>query len=264
MQGHHPIRERHQHLHVVLDEDDGHAFAPQLFDELDEAGDGALVDAAGHLVEQQQARPGAHGPGELQALALPGAQAVGVDAPLVEQADEVQRRECRVPRPPQVRIVLHDAHHHVLLDRHVGEGLELLERAGDAEAVDAVGPQAPERPAFEPHVALVRRLEAGDQLEQRGLAGPVRPDDPEDLAGLGPERDPVVGDQAAEAPGQVRDLKHRRSARRAGAAGRGARPDRTPRSAGSARRRSSGPRPRRSPRTTPGWPPRAGTARRRR
>ena len=85
--------------------------------------DGALVDAARHLVEQEEARAGRHGAGELEALSLPGAEPMGVHAAPIEQPHEVEGRERRVARPAHVRIVLHDAHHDVLLDRHLGKGL---------------------------------------------------------------------------------------------------------------------------------------------
>ena len=52
-----------------------------------------------------------------------------------------------------------------------------------------------------------RRQERGDQLEQGGLAGAVRADHREDLAARDVEGDVVDGDQAAEALGQVLDLR---------------------------------------------------------
>ena len=44
----------------------------------------------------------------------------------------------------------------------------------------------------EPHPALVRRQDAGEQVDERRLAGPVRPDDAEPVAAQDPQ-------------GQVRD-----------------------------------------------------------
>jgi hypothetical protein len=142
VQRHDAIGERHQHLHVVLDDDDGHALPPQPLDQLDQLRDGALVDAAGHLVEQQQPRPGRHRPGQLEALALPGAERVGVGLALVQQADEVERRQRMGARLAPVRRVLHHPDHDVVLHRHLPEGSQLLEGAGDPEPVDPVGPEA--------------------------------------------------------------------------------------------------------------------------
>ena len=52
--------------------------------------------------------------------------------------------------------------------------------------------------AVEHHAAAARRIEAGEQIEQRGLAGAVRADDGEDLGGLDLERYAVDGFDAAE------------------------------------------------------------------
>ena len=91
VQSHDPIGQGHQHLHVVLDDDEGEAGAAQALDKRDQAGDAALVDAAGDLVEQQQPRPRRHGPGQFQALALAGAEGPGVRPPFLQETDEAER-----------------------------------------------------------------------------------------------------------------------------------------------------------------------------
>ena len=55
----------------------------------------------------------------------------------------------------------------------------------------------------EAHSALLRQVEAGDQVEQRGLAGAVRSDDREDLALLDRQAHIVDGMHAAERDRQV-------------------------------------------------------------
>src|SRR6185437_13648093 len=54
-------------------------------------------------------------------------------------------------------------------------------------------------------------VEAGDAVEDRGLAGAVGPDDRRDLARPGAERDVVDRHQPAEAHGQVLDLDQGRA-----------------------------------------------------
>jgi hypothetical protein len=74
------------------------------------------------------------------------------------------------------------AHHRILQHRHVGEGLDDLEGPADARPADLIGPQAVDRPALEADRAAVGRHRAGDQVEERRLAGAVRPDQRDDLA----------------------------------------------------------------------------------
>src|SRR5690606_13288462 len=50
-------------------------------------------------------------------------------------------------------------------------------------------------------------IEAGEAVEDRGLAGAVRADDGRDLARPGGERDVVDRDESAEAHGQMADLE---------------------------------------------------------
>jgi len=59
-----------------------------------------------------------------------------------------------------------------------------LERAADAEPVDAVRPEIPDRPAVEAHIAGVLGDEAGDEIEHGGLSRTVGPDEAGDAARL--------------------------------------------------------------------------------
>src|SRR5262249_62233300 len=56
--------------------------------------------------------------------------------------------------------------------------------------------------ADEGDVAPVLAVDAGDDIEQRGLARAVRPDEPDDLSLLDVEIDGIERDEAAEAAGQ--------------------------------------------------------------
>ena len=129
-------------------------------------------------------RRGLHGEaaGELEALALAGGELAGEVVALLQQVDEGQRLQRLVARRLHVGGADQRADDDVLGHGEVGEGLELLEGAGHAAAGDAVGPHAGDLAAVEEDAAGVERLEAGDQVEQRGLAGAVGPDDADDLA----------------------------------------------------------------------------------
>ena len=91
------------------------------------------------------------------------------------------------------------------------EQREVLEGAGDADLGDAVRRAGEHRAAFEQDIAAIGRVEPADAVEQRGLAGAVRPDQPEDLALLDGERDAVERDDAAEAQSDVADFEQRRA-----------------------------------------------------
>src|SRR3546814_20860460 len=83
------------------------------------------------------------------------------------------------------------------------EQLDVLEGARDAGAGDPVRRQRGDIGAVEQQPALGRVVDAADQVEHRGLAGAIRPDDGEDLAAGDVETDPVDGADAAEADGEA-------------------------------------------------------------
>jgi hypothetical protein len=128
------VGDAHHHLHVVLDGDDGDALALQLQHQIDEARDGALVDAARHLVHQDHARLHGEAAGEFQALALAGGELAREVFALLQEVDEGQRLQGMVARLLHVGGADERADDDVLGDGEVGEGLELLEGAGDAAA----------------------------------------------------------------------------------------------------------------------------------
>ena len=117
----------------------------------------------------------------------------------VDVAPDVEaHRMLRLQRQPQV-----------LVDRQAAEQVGDLERTGEALLADAVRRQALNVAAVEAHGAAVRRVQARDQVEQRGLAGAVRADQGMDLAGA--DREAGVGDgtDAAEMFRDAVDLQHR-------------------------------------------------------
>ena len=89
----------------------------------------------------------------------------------------------------------------------IREDAAVLEGAREAELGEPFGRKARDRPAVEQDLARVRGVEARDEIEERGLAGPVRADDADELVLVNREIDGVHGRQAAEAPGQAADLE---------------------------------------------------------
>src|SRR5262249_20417517 len=63
--------------------------------------------------------------------------------------------------------------------------------------------------AEQQHLSGCDRVNAGDQIEQGGLAGAIRTDDGLAIAGLDFERDAARGLQTAKALAQSPELKHR-------------------------------------------------------
>src|SRR5262249_49674043 len=87
---------------------------------------------------------------------------------------------------------------------HAREHARGLEHAQQSAARELHGPQPRDLLAVEPHAAALRGEEARHQVERRGLARAVRPDEPEDLALLEREVEILDGGDAAEVPGEPR------------------------------------------------------------
>src|ERR1019366_1175162 len=106
------------------------------------------------------------------------------------------------------------ADHDVFERRHRVEQREVLKRPSDAEARDLVLAQPLDSAALEPDRAKLRPIKSRQAIEQRGLAGAVRADQPADLAARDFEMDIVERDDAAETNRQAFDRKQSgRSAR---------------------------------------------------
>ena len=141
----HPVADPHDHAHVVLDEEDRQAeFAAQPADEIGQLAGLIGVHPGGRLVQQQQGRVGAEGPGDLQAALVAVRQVLAELIVLALEADERQelagplrgrdlltavarRREQRVD-PGRLEPRVHPDED-VLERRHVREEPDVLERA---------------------------------------------------------------------------------------------------------------------------------------
>ena len=75
----------------------------------------------------------------------------------------------------------------VLEDGHLGEDLASLRHVQQPQLDDRGVGEAVDRPPVELDAAAARSEQAGDRLESRRLAGPVRPDQRDHLPGPHPE-----------------------------------------------------------------------------
>src|SRR5438046_514955 len=193
-----------------------------------------LRHAGGRLVEQQQRGLGCERAGDLE----PPLVAVGqVARDLVGAGAQPHAIEQLGGALPQATLDLleatapgqdvaqaeRDAGVHAdqnVLDRgHVAEEPDVLERPADAERGDLIGTETDERAALPRHGAGVGGVEAGEDVEQRRLAGAVGADDRGDPT-VEREIDAVDGGEAAEPLGHSARLEARHrsptSPRRAG------------------------------------------------
>ena len=91
--------------------------------------------------------------------------------------------------------------------RQIGKQRDVLEGAADADLGDPVRRPLQDAHAFHQDVAGARLIEPGEAIEQRGLAGAVRPDQAEDLALMHVEGHAVQRDDAAEHDADVANRK---------------------------------------------------------
>ena len=121
--------------------------------------------------------------GQFQALALKQRQAAGQRVRLGNQPGLFQDFGAR-PVALGFRLAGAEggADQQILEHRHADERVRDLVRAADAAAAALVGRQRRDVRSVEDDPAGIRRQAAGDQVEQRRLAGAVRPDHAERFA----------------------------------------------------------------------------------
>ena len=125
-------------------------------------------------------------------------------------AVEAQHRRGHAAPAAQVR-----AERDVLEHRHAGDHLHVLEGARHAALRDLARGQAVDALAAQRHLAARGRQHAGDEVEGGRLAGAVRADQAEDLAGAHLEADVVDRHQAAELLAHRLHVEHHLAVRRA-------------------------------------------------
>jgi hypothetical protein len=206
------LGERHDCAHHVLDEEDGQAFAAvEAAEHLDHLVALGRPEAGHDLVEEQQARPRGERARDLQALAVGqgergcGQAALGVQAQLLENGPG------KAAGFRDAAGAMQSADDDVVEHREPGEGLHDLESAPDPRGADLVRAQPIDSLSFEKNLAGIGRVDARDDVEDRGLAGAVRADQAVDVALGHGERCVAHRAQPAEGLRDVLDFKHRAS-----------------------------------------------------
>jgi hypothetical protein len=108
-------------------------------------------------------------------------------APLLEPRKEVVH-PCHPFGDLRARLRDEGADAQIVLDREAREQAPVLRHVGDAALDDAMGGKPVERAAVERHGAGNHRHEAGDDAHHGRLAGTVRADHADRLAGFNVER----------------------------------------------------------------------------
>src|SRR2546421_7101487 len=214
-----PVRDVHDEADHVLDEHDGHAaLVPDAAHERVDLDDAVEAQPHRGLVEQEHARRADQRARDLDHPLLAERELGG--QPVLERlhphegedvAGEGGRQRLRRAQAaaleggPEHALAetAVQARHHVLEDGHAAEELCRLKRAAEAAGSDRAGLEADERHAVETDLAAVGRVDAADDVQQRGLARAVGADDAKDLSFVQSQVDAVERDDAAEGDGDV-------------------------------------------------------------
>ncbi len=194
-----PVRESLDVGEVVAGEQHGDAVVAQAGDDASRDGPALRVHARGGLVEDRDLRSPHQGEGEPESLAFAARQPPVAGRGHGPQADQVEELVgvARIGMEPGVLAkTLERTRAHVDATR-----LEHQAHAGAQRpsARGGVGAEHPDR-------APVGRAIALDDLDGRGLARAVRPEQGHDLAGLDPERHAVDDGSSAVTLHQAIDL----------------------------------------------------------
>src|SRR5215211_3876998 len=191
----HPIGDAHDHPHLMLDEQHGNsAVFPEASDQVSQARRLLRVHPGRGLVEQQELRLGGKGPGYLQPPLVPVREVFGEHLPPLD-AGEVQELggllagfALLAPRSRRAEDGTDDAAlqarvhpgEHVVHRAHGAEEPDVLKGAPDTHPGPAVGSIARYVAAEKREVARGYFVESAHHVEERSLAGAVRPDQADD------------------------------------------------------------------------------------
>ncbi len=169
------------------------------------------------LVEKEQARPRHQRTRDRDHLLLAARELAGRAGELVLERREERERGGERLAPMRLGARQVAAELEVLAHRHAGEEAPPLRHDGDARRAEAMRRQARDVAAVKDEAAGARALDAGDGVDQRRLAGAVRADDREQLAGTNLDRDAPERRRRAVRDLEVAHFKQRLGRRRKGA-----------------------------------------------
>ena len=183
-----------------------------------------VADSTCGFIQEDQARPRDQRAGKLDALLNPEGKSRHGTMRVVVETDELDhlqgalsRRRLRGNRPRQRHACLEppalDVHvvadHHVVEHGHRTKEGNVLKGARDAEADHVVRPHLEHGVAVEERRAAAGPVDAGDDVEERRLAGAVGTDQRDDLALVDVERDAVECHHTTEPDAEVAHLEQR-------------------------------------------------------
>src|SRR5882724_3562040 len=198
---HDALGQPHHGRHDVLDDDQPEPFRVERADQRDHLAELGGVESCHDLVQEEKTGLGGEGAGHFEALAQTDGE--GARRTRRERLEAAQGGHPArfLPRRRYRGQAREGSDHHVVLDGEIAEGLDDLERAAQAQCADLVRGHPRDVAAVEEDAALVRGVEARDDIEEGGLARAVRADDADDLARGGAQRDFTDRGQSAEALG---------------------------------------------------------------
>ena len=207
------VADREELIELMTDEDRRDAVALQAPDHGEQALDLAVVERRGGLVhdhelglEADRASDGDH---------LLGGDGIGVErTPNVDLEIEPSEQRAgfglHATAVEQAQAAEPAAEPDVLGDRAKADEVDLLVDGGDPLGLGVAGRRGLEGPTVERHLAPVAAVKAGQDLDERRLAGPVLPHQGVDFASRDIERRVAQGRHRAEALGDVAHAETRR------------------------------------------------------
>ncbi|WP_374200097.1 hypothetical protein [Streptomyces sp. S-2] len=209
-----PVADPVQLVHPVADVDHGHVAGAQFLDDPEEGLDLAGLQRGGRLVHDDD--PGLDGDGPGQCHHLLGAEPervqraarVDADAEAVEEVGGLAVHPGEVDEPEAVAGFA--AQEDVAGHAHQRDEVDLLVDRGDPGLLGLEGPLEADRLPGQPQFARVRPVDAGQHLDEGGLARPVLADQRVHLTGPQAEGDVVERDDPGEPLADPEGLKDRR------------------------------------------------------
>ena len=184
-------------------EHDADARPGALVDDLGHRRDPDRVEARERLVEHEQLGVVGQRDGELDPLLVAVRELLELRLRPVAEAHPLEPARRGRVRIATTQAVLLGEVGELLADPHPRVEAALLGHVAEPQARVAV-----DEPAVPAHLAAVRAGKAEDAAHRRGLAGAVRPEEPDDAARAGRECRAVERDDRPVALGEVDDFEH--------------------------------------------------------
>ncbi len=193
------VAKAHDEAHVMVDDEKTKAaFSRQLGERVQQGLRLRIVHAGGWLIEQQKQRFGGERPRDLHAALVAVTEVLAKLVRLRGEAEFVQQILRALCGNRAGCTLCEGGGLDIFEDRHRVEEAYDLEGAADARKRDLAWREARERGAASRNRAARELYLAGDGIDERRLAGPVWPDEADDLAGGKRKRDMVEGAEAGE------------------------------------------------------------------